>query len=65
MRLAGQSLQEAADAVMAEVLALGGSGGVIVAGPDGGSAFSFNTEGMYRGRMTSAGVHEVAIYNDE
>ena len=65
VRLAGQSLQEAADAVMAEVLALGGSGGVIVAGPDGGSAFSFNTEGMYRGRMTSAGVHEVAIYNDE
>ncbi|MEQ8312440.1 MAG: isoaspartyl peptidase/L-asparaginase [Sphingopyxis sp.] len=65
VRLSGASLQQAADAVMDEVRALGGTGGVIVAGPDGGSAFSFNTEGMYRGRATSAGAREVAIYNDE
>ncbi|MDZ3832048.1 MAG: isoaspartyl peptidase/L-asparaginase [Sphingopyxis sp.] len=65
VRLSGASLQTAADEVMAEVRELGGTGGVIVAGPDGASAFSFNTEGMYRGRMSSAGMHEVGIYNDE
>ncbi|MEO6041109.1 MAG: isoaspartyl peptidase/L-asparaginase, partial [Croceibacterium sp.] len=35
MRLLGESAQAAADAVMAEVGALGGDGGVIVAAPDG------------------------------
>lgn len=64
-RLAGTPLQEAADAVMADVHALGGSGGVIVAGPDGEALFSFTTPGMYRGRANSAGLREVAIYGDE
>ena len=27
--------------------------------------FSMNTSGMYRGRATSGGVNEVAIYADE
>jgi beta-aspartyl-peptidase (threonine type) len=65
MRLAGQGLQAAADAVMADVKALGGTGGVIVVAPDGTNGFSFNTSGMYRGRVTSAGLREVAIYGDE
>lgn len=65
VRLSGQSLQQSADAVMAEVRDLGGSGGVIVVGPKGDSAFSFNTEGMYRGRVSSAGKREVGIYADE
>jgi L-asparaginase / beta-aspartyl-peptidase len=64
-RLAGTPLQEAADAVMADVRALGGSGGVIVTGPGGEALFSFTTPGMYRGRATSAGLREVAIYGDE
>ncbi len=65
MRLGGMGLQAAADSVMAEVKALGGSGGVIVVAPDGTHGFSFNTPGMYRGRASSSGQREVAIYGDE
>ena len=65
IRLAGATLQEAADVVMADVKALGGTGGVIVAGPTGDVAWSFNTSGMYRGRASSAGERRVAIYGDE
>lgn len=65
MRLGGTGLQAAADSVMAEVKALGGSGGVIVVAPDGTHGFSFNTPGMYRGRASSSGQREVAIYGDE
>jgi beta-aspartyl-peptidase (threonine type) len=65
MRLLGESAQVAADTVIAEVAALGGDGGVIVAGPDGSTAFSFNTPGMYRGRADSAGLREVRIFADE
>ena len=62
MRLLGENAQTAADAVIAEVAGLGGDGGVIVAAPDGSTAFSFNTAGMYRGRADSAGLREVAIF---
>ncbi|MDX2210708.1 MAG: isoaspartyl peptidase/L-asparaginase [Sphingopyxis sp.] len=65
VRLGGMGLQAAADSVMAEVKALGGSGGVIVVAPDGTHGFSFNTPGMYRGRASSSGQREVAIYGDE
>jgi beta-aspartyl-peptidase (threonine type) len=62
MRLLGEDAQAAADAVIAEVGALGGDGGVIVAAPDGTTAFSFNTPGMYRARADSEGLREVAIF---
>jgi beta-aspartyl-peptidase (threonine type) len=65
VRLTGASLQEAADAVQAEVKELGGQGGVIAVAPDGTPAWSFNTPGMYRGRATSKGDFKVAIYGDE
>jgi L-asparaginase / beta-aspartyl-peptidase len=65
MRLGGMGLQAAADSVMAEVKALGGSGGVIIVAPDGTNGFSFNTPGMYRGRVSHGGAREVAIYGDE
>jgi L-asparaginase / beta-aspartyl-peptidase len=65
MRLGGLPLQAAADSVMAEVKALGGSGGVIVVAPGGENGFSFNTPGMYRARTSSDGMREVAIYGDE
>ncbi len=65
VRLSGESLQIAADAVLAEVKALGGTGGVIVAGPDGNMAWGFNTVGMYRGRASSEGSRTVAIYANE
>lgn len=65
VRIGGETLQGAADAVMAEVGAMGGTGGVIVTGPGGEAVFSFNTPGMYRARATHAGLHDVAIYGDE
>jgi len=64
MRLLGESAQVAADTVIGEGGALGGDGGVIVAAPNGDTAFSFNTPGMYRGRADSTGTHEVAIFKD-
>jgi len=57
--------QEEIDAVIAEVGSLGGDGGVIVVTREGHPLFSMNTSGMYRGRATSAGMNEVAIYDDE
>lgn len=65
VRLKGESPQQAADAVIAELGALGGTGGVIVTGPGGEAVFSFNTPGMYRARATSDSRGEVAIYGDE
>ena len=64
MRLAGESAQSAADAVIAEVGALGGSGGLIVVSAQGHAIWSFNSAGMYRGRASAEGC-EVAIYGDE
>jgi len=65
IRMLGDSPQAAADAVMAEVRELGGTGGVIVTGPAGDAVWSFTTPGMYRARATAAGLHEVAVYGDE
>jgi beta-aspartyl-peptidase (threonine type) len=62
MRLLGESAQVAADAVIAEVGALGGDGGVIVAAPGSAPVFAFNTPGMYRGRANSEGLRELAIF---
>lgn len=59
------AVQQDADAVMADVKALGGDGGVILVTPEGNAIFSFNTPGMYRGRADSNGLREVAIYGDE
>lgn len=64
MRLLGEDAQTAADAVIAEIAGLGGEGGVIVAAPDGSTAFSFSTPGMYRGRADSSGLREAAIHGD-
>jgi beta-aspartyl-peptidase (threonine type) len=70
MRLCGESAQQAADAVLAEVAELGGRGGVIVAGAATDWAFSFTTPGMFRamaqgddGLPNTESI--VAIYGDE
>jgi L-asparaginase / beta-aspartyl-peptidase len=65
VRLKGEKVVAAASAVMAEVKALGGDGGVIVLTPDGQIGWSFNTPGMYRGGKDSTGREVVAIYGDE
>ncbi|HEX8444441.1 MAG TPA: isoaspartyl peptidase/L-asparaginase [Allosphingosinicella sp.] len=64
MRYLGEDAQAAADAVIADVGALGGDGGVIVVTPAGEPVFSFNSDGMYRGFATPSG-RTVAIYGDE
>jgi beta-aspartyl-peptidase (threonine type) len=64
MSLEPGDVQEIADGVIAEMAALGGSGGVIVATPWGDGVYSFNTPGMYRGMASPAG-RSVAIYGDE
>lgn len=64
MRMLGEDVQTAADTVIADVGALGGTGGVIVVTPAGEAAFAFNTPGMYRGVASAAG-QQVAIYADE
>src|SRR5579863_5825515 len=60
------TLQQAADQVIhKELEALHGDGGVIAITPDGQTAFSFNTPGMFRARLAEGGQLEVHIYNDE
>src|SRR5436190_2538387 len=58
----GDDIQKAADAVVMEAIpALGGDGGVIALDRDGHVAFSFNTEGMYRGTIDAAGETRIDI----
>ncbi len=64
VRLGGQSLQDALDAVLADVDSLGGKGGLIAIAPDGEAAWGFTTPAMYRG-MVDANGRTVAIYKDE
>lgn len=65
VRHLGETPDAATAAVLAEIEALGGTGGVILAAPDGELAWRFTTPGMYRGRATSEGERAVAIYGDE
>jgi beta-aspartyl-peptidase (threonine type) len=60
------NLQAAADEVIHKQLeALHGDGGIIAIAPDGQQAWSFNSPGMYRARMSQGGQPTIAIYNDE
>ena len=64
MMLAGEPLQAALDAVLADVGALGGSGGLIAVAPSGELAWGFTTPGMYRARAGSRVERCVAIYGE-
>ena len=44
---------------------MGGKGGVITIDGEGRIAMPFNTRGMYRGSVDTAGRRTVAIYADE
>jgi len=62
----GLSLQAAVDQVVQKELpAIGGDGGVIAVAPDGQVAWSFNTSGMYRARISDASPLVVGIYKDD
>jgi beta-aspartyl-peptidase (threonine type) len=64
IRMLGEDAKTAADAVMAEVGELGGTGGFIIVSADGAADWSFNSAGMYRGKASAEGS-TVAIYSDE
>ena len=61
MRLLGEDLQTALNAVLADIAALGGKGGLIAVSPAGEAAWGFTTAGMYRGRV-DAESREVAVH---
>jgi beta-aspartyl-peptidase (threonine type) len=62
----GMKLQAAADEVVQKRLsAIGGDGGIIAVAPDGQMAWSFNTSGMYRARMSKDQPVLISIYKDE
>ena len=59
-------LQAAADEVIQKQLApIHGDGGVIAITPNGQTAWSFNTPGMFRAKLREGGKPEIAIYHDE
>jgi len=64
VRLGGQSLQQALDAVLADIESLGGKGGLIAVASNGDAAWGFTTPAMYRG-MADAGGRTVEIYSGE
>lgn len=62
----GYALQQAVDDVIQKQLTdLKGTGGVIAVSPQGATAWSFNTPGMYRASATSERPPRVAIFKDE
>jgi len=62
MRLAGESLDEAAAASIADVGSLGGGGGLIALGADGSISMPFNTPGMKRAALYPDGRIEAAVF---
>jgi L-asparaginase / beta-aspartyl-peptidase len=65
VRLAGESIDTAADAVIAELGEIGGTGGLIVVAPDGSGGWAFNTPGMYRATASHESAPEIALYGEE
>ncbi|WP_448586379.1 isoaspartyl peptidase/L-asparaginase family protein [Thermaurantiacus sp.] len=65
LRFLGQPLQAAAEAAIADVGSLGGSGGVVALDAKGAIAFAMNSPGMYRAAATAAGRREIRIFAEE
>jgi len=63
VRIGGEPLQQAVDGVLADIQALGGTGGLIAVAPSGEAAWGFNTAAMYRGLADAEG-RRVAVYAD-
>ena len=65
MAYQGLTVQQAVDeAIQTKLTELGGTGGVVAMDSAGNVAFSFNTEGMYRGYLKQDGEPVVGIYRD-
>jgi beta-aspartyl-peptidase (threonine type) len=64
MKYGNKELNEAAkDLIHNQLVAKGGSGGLIALDKKGNIAMEFNTEGMYRG-YARAGKRDVKIYRE-
>ncbi len=65
MMYLGETVEQAADAVVLDRLdALGGTGGVIALDGAGNVAMPFNTPGMFRGTIDDEGTVTVEMYRD-
>ena len=64
LRFVGESLQQALDAVLEDIAALGGRGGLIAVSPTGEAAWGFTTPAMYRG-VAGPAERRVAIYSED
>ena len=64
VRIGRQPLQEALDATLVDVAALGGKGGLIAVSPNGEAAWGFTTPAMYRA-MADATGRSVRIYSED
>lgn len=62
MQFLKENIQQATQASIDDIAALGGDGGIIALDKDGNIATPFNTEGMYRGAVTDKGEIEIKIY---
>lgn len=62
VKFAGQSVEEAAKAVIAELAALGGDGGLIAVGADGSVATPFHSQGLKRATLTPDGAISAAAF---
>lgn len=58
------SVEDAGRIVIQKVGDMGGDGGLIALDKNGNVAMPFNTEGMYRGTVTSDGKIEIKIYKE-
>ncbi len=63
MMLSGAGLPEALDGVLADVVALGGNGGLIAVAPTGEAAWGFTTPGMYRA-LARDSEREVHVFGE-
>jgi L-asparaginase / beta-aspartyl-peptidase len=61
---AGESLDLAAAAVIGEITAAGGSGGLVAVDRSGAIALPFSTPGMYRGFVRADGIAHTAIFDE-
>jgi len=63
MKYKGLSLNEAAnEVVMKKLVKAGGEGGIIAVDKDGNTSMTFNTSGMFRGKVSSGQKPEVFIF---
>ncbi|MFH1000526.1 MAG: isoaspartyl peptidase/L-asparaginase [Bacteroidota bacterium] len=66
MKYKGLSIEEAAnEVIMNKLLPIGGSGGIIGLDANGNIIMTFNSEGMFRGKLSSNSEMVIGIYKEE